>query len=803
MNATNSNHRGLVIAAAVATAVFLIDCNVEQNTAVSVLYIVAVWIAYATHRRNDVLIAAVVCSLLTPLGWYLSPGDGDWTEAIWNRILSLLAIWITAGLCSRALSLDAQRNTSNLLGEHLQQELKSEHSRFTEVQERCQLTIDAALDAVIMFNDRSQITEWNKQAEHTFGWTRQEALGQSLAELIIPERFRAEHLRRLQHFDQTGTATIKNQRVEMSGIRRNGEEFPIELSMIVLRCTDGNQYSAFIRDITDHKATLEELQKRDQQITTLLNSTAEGIYGIDLQGRCTFANTTCARLLGYETPEELFGANMHQLIHHTRTDGTPYPQSDCRIYKAFRNSESVHVDDEHFWRKDGSSFSVEYWSYPVHVEGTLGGSVVTFVDTSDRKRREHLQTKMYEELEDRVALHDQELVAMRDRLDLALEGANVGLWDWDAVTNEVYFSKTAKTQLGYDPEMPWTHFRDWEARLHPDDHDEALQCVKKYFAERGDVYQSTFRLRCENGTYRWILSQGHGEFDESGNPIRLIGVHIDIHEQIENEKILEWLNGELSRTVDALHSSNIDLQQFAYVASHDLQTPLRAIANFAQFLQDDYAGKFDATADDYLQRIVQGAHRMQQLIRDLLGYSRVESRAAPFQPTSLNDAFDDALEMLSSSIAETGARVTRDDLPTIQADKSQMAQLLTNLIGNAVKYHGDEPPEVHVWAESSDEFHTLFVQDNGIGISPQHHERVFEIFRRLHTQTAYPGTGIGLAVCRRIVNRHGGEISVKSQEAKGSTFVFTIPVNHSPIDQFDAESPDAISIGHDNAMGDT
>ncbi|EMI18412.1 PAS/PAC sensor signal transduction histidine kinase [Rhodopirellula maiorica SM1] len=798
----NPHHRGLVIAAAVATAIFLVDCNVERNITVSVLYIVAVWIVHATHRRSVVLVAAAVCSVLTPLGWYFSPGDAVWTDAIWNRVLSLLAIWITAALCSRALSLDAQRNASNVLGEHLQQELNSEHTRFTEIQERCQLTIDAALDAVIMINQHSQITEWNKQAECTFGWSREEAMGQSLAELIIPERFRDDHHRGLQRFHQTGIPKIMNQRLEMSAVRRNGEEFPIELSIIVLRCAEGYQYSAFVRDITEHKSTLEELRKRDQQITTLLNSTAEGIYGVDLEGRCTFANNTCARLLGYDTPEELFGANMHQLIHHSRIDGTPYPQSECRIYQAFRSSEGVHVDDEHFWRKDGTSFSVEYWSYPVHVEGALGGSVVTFVDTSDRKRREHLQTKKYEELEDRVALHDQELVAMRDRLELALEGANVGLWDWDAVTDEVYFSKTAKTQLGYDADMAWTHFRDWETRLHPDDYEQAMQCLKKYFQDRGDVYQSTFRLRCENGTYRWILSQGHGEFDESGKPLRLIGVHIDIHEQIENEKILEWLNGELSRTVDALHSSNIDLQQFAYVASHDLQTPLRAIANFAQFLQDDYAGKLDATADDYLQRIVQGAHRMQQLIRDLLGYSRVESRAAPFQPTSLNDAFEDALEMLSSSITETGARVTRDELPTIQADKSQMAQLLTNLIGNAVKYHGDKPPEVHVWAEIGDEFYTLFVQDNGIGISPKHHDRVFEIFRRLHTQTAYPGTGIGLAVCRRIVNRHGGDISVKSQEGKGSTFVFTIPVNNSEVEQFDADNPDAIGIVHDKALGD-
>ena len=802
MKPLNSDIRGLILAAVVATTVFLIDCNVTQDTAVSVLYVIAVGSTFLTHQRKHVLIAAVLCSLMTLLGWLVSPVDTLETNPNWNWLIALVGIWVTAGLCSRVLRLGAERTFSNLLGEHLQEELRSEQTRFSEIEERCRLTIDAALDAVIMIDEDSRITEWNKQAEHTFGWTREESLGQSLAELIIPERLRADHYRGLQRFNKTGKATVMNQRLELSALRRNGEEFPIELTIIVMRNSGKNHFSAFVRDITEHKATLEELRNRELQITSLLNSTAEGIYGIDLEGRCTFANTTCARLLGYETPEELFGVNMHELIHHTRVDGTPYKQEDCQIYCAFREGKGVHVDDEHFWRKDKTSFSVEYWSYPVHVEGTLGGSVVTFVDTSDRKRREKLQTKMYAELEDRVALHDQELVAMRDRLDLALEGANVGLWDWDAVTDEVYFSKTAKTQLGYDEDMPWTQFRDWEHRLHPDDHDQAMQTVKQYFAERGAVYQSTFRMRCANGEYRWVLSQGHGEFDKSGNPLRLIGVHIDIHEQIENEKILEWLNGELSRTVDALHSSNIDLQQFAYVASHDLQTPLRAIASFAQFLQDDYSGKFDATADDYLKRIVQGAHRMQQLIRDLLGYSRVESRAAPFQPTSLNEAFDDAVEMLSSSIAETEAHITRDDLPTIQADKSQIAQLLTNLIGNAVKYHGDNPPKVHVSSETSDELYTISVEDNGIGIDPQHHERVFEIFRRLHTQTAYPGTGIGLAVCRRIVNRHGGDISVKSNESSGCTFVFTIPVDNSQLETFDAESPDAISIGHDKAMGD-
>ncbi len=249
--------------------------------------------------------------------------------------------------------------------------------------------------------------------------------------------------------------------------------------------------------------------------------------------------------------------------------------------------------------------------------------------------------------------------------------------------------------------------------------------------------------------------------------------------QYANEK-LHRRNEELTEAKEALEQSNVELQHFAYVASHDLQTPLRGIAGFAQFLQKDYQGRFDERADDFLVRIVDGAKRMQTLINDLLDYSRVESRSRPFEPVDLNETFEDAVALLRSSIEDTHGEVTRGELPTVVGDRSQISQLLQNLIGNAIKYHGDKPPQVRVSAENKGGRWTIAVRDNGIGIAAKHRESIFEIFRRLHSADKYPGTGIGLAVCRRIVQRHGGNIWFESEPGQGSTFFFTIASRGAP-----------------------
>ncbi len=237
---------------------------------------------------------------------------------------------------------------------------------------------------------------------------------------------------------------------------------------------------------------------------------------------------------------------------------------------------------------------------------------------------------------------------------------------------------------------------------------------------------------------------------------------------------IEAAHGELSKVNGALKQSNEELQQFAYVASHDLKTPLRAISGFAQFLKDDFEGKLDETADEYIQRIVEGVNRMQQLINDLLEFSRIDSQGRPLKPIDLGEVLDDVHDLLRADIESSGAILTSDPLPRVMADRPQLTQLLQNLIGNAVKYHGERPPLVHVTADEQAGEWTISVRDNGIGIAPKHHERIFEIFKRLHTQKDYEGTGIGLAVCRRIVQRHNGRIWLESALGEGCTFCFTL-----------------------------
>jgi light-regulated signal transduction histidine kinase (bacteriophytochrome) len=248
----------------------------------------------------------------------------------------------------------------------------------------------------------------------------------------------------------------------------------------------------------------------------------------------------------------------------------------------------------------------------------------------------------------------------------------------------------------------------------------------------------------------------------------------------ELERRVQERTKQLGVANQVLERSNLDLQQFAYVASHDLQSPLRSISGFVQLLQMEYRGKLDEQAQDWIRRTVQSIRQMQTLIRDLLSYSRVDARSRPFTRIPFSDIVGDALTQLDSSIHDSAAQVTWDALPEVLGDRSQLVQLVQNLIGNGLTYRGSDPPRIHLSAKHSGEEWIFSVRDNGIGIPPQFHQQIFEIFKRLHDQKEYPGTGIGLAVCRRVVNRHGGRIWVESEFGHGSTFCFTIPEGTEP-----------------------
>ena len=232
----------------------------------------------------------------------------------------------------------------------------------------------------------------------------------------------------------------------------------------------------------------------------------------------------------------------------------------------------------------------------------------------------------------------------------------------------------------------------------------------------------------------------------------------------------------LARQAQELARSNVELEQFAYVASHDLQEPLRMVTSYLQLIKRRYQGHLDEDADEFIAFAVGGVERMQLLIADLLAYSRVTTHGRPFKFTDCTVTLNHALANLKVAIEESGTVVTHDQLPTVMADETQLTRLLQNLIGNGIKFHKKNArPEIHVSALRTDGGWTFSVHDNGIGIAPEYFERIFKIFQRLHTSQEYAGTGIGLAVCKKIVERHGGEIWVKSELGQGATFYFTIP----------------------------
>jgi len=248
-------------------------------------------------------------------------------------------------------------------------------------------------------------------------------------------------------------------------------------------------------------------------------------------------------------------------------------------------------------------------------------------------------------------------------------------------------------------------------------------------------------------------------------------------EQRVKERTFELVitNEQLHQKTEDLIRSNKELEQFAYVASHDLQEPLRMVTSYVQLLSQRYKDKLDQDANEFIDFAANGARHMYQLINDLLAYSRVGTHGNPFELVDCEEVFHKSVSNLKVAVEESGAEVTHDPLPKAMADFSQLEQLFQNLIGNGIKFHGEKPPRVHISARTNGDHWVFSVRDNGIGIAPEYKERIFVIFQRLHVKDKYPGTGIGLAICKKIVERHGGHIWVESEPEKGATFYFTLP----------------------------
>jgi PAS domain S-box-containing protein len=511
----------------------------------------------------------------------------------------------------------------------------------------------------------------------------------------------------------------------------------------------------FINQVLSENAINLEKQAAKAKLVDFLESTTDAFVALDSNWKYTYVNQKAGQMFNRH-PESLIGKHIWE----------EFPEGvGQKFYHAYHQA----INHQEFIKIEEYYPPWERW-YENRIYPSKEGLSIFFQDITPRKRAE-------------IALKAQE-----ERWQLAIAGSNDGIWDHDLQTNYHFLSPRCLEILGYEENEIKT-FDKWVILVHPEDKQKLQQAFAAHLNHQTSRYSCEYRMCCKDGSYKWLLSRGQALWDEQGVPIRAIGSLTDITERKLAQFALQQAKqdleikvrertAQLQQSLEELERSNKELENFAHIASHDLQEPLRAITAYTHLLKEEYSSNFDADAQEYMSYITDGAARMRQLIQDLLTYSRVNSRELTLTSVDCNLIISQVINNLKVSIAESNATITYDSLPTVNADRNQLLQLFQNLISNAIKFRGSEEPKIHICAfKSSQEIKNCWlfsVRDNGIGIKAQYLERIFEIFRRLHTYDELPGTGIGLAICKKIVEHHDGRIWAESEFGSGSTFYFTL-----------------------------
>ena len=548
---------------------------------------------------------------------------------------------------------------------------------------------------------------------------------------------------------------------EIKNRTKDGSTYWVDTTIVPTLSTEGKprQYVAIRADITERKQAEEAVLESLAATNAALKELADQKFALDqhaivaatdVQGTITYVNEKFCAISGY-SKDELIGQN-HRILnsgHHPK-------EFFQEMYHTIANGKVWHGEIQNR-AKDGSMYWVDTTIVPfAGAEGKPRQYMAIRADITERKRSE-----------------------VRARLAAVVESSDDAIVSKTLDGTITAWNAGAEKLFGYSPaEAMGKSMRI----LLPEERANEESDIMLHIA-RGESVEHFETVRVRKDGKRIDVSAVISPIKDSrGAIVGVSNIARDISKSKADEREIRKLNDELASRVaelaganQVLERSNIELKQFAYIASHDLQSPLRSISGFVQLLNMEYGSKLDELATDWIRRTVQAVEQMQTLVRDLLAYSSVDSRSRPFVQTSFVDVFNDVLALLESSIHDSTGQVTRGDLPTVMGDRSQLVQLMQNLIGNGLKYHGDKPPHVHVSAERNGNEWTLSVRDNGIGIDTKHYDRIFEIFKRLHDQKEYPGTGIGLAVCRRVVERHNGRIWLESEPGHGSVFHFTIP----------------------------
>ena len=641
-------------------------------------------------------------------------------------------------------------------------------SEAQEVTERLRAILDAAVDGIITIDEEGTIETVNAAAVRIFGYEPEETIGRNVR-MLMPEPYHSEHDGYLRRYLETGERRIIGIGREVEGLRKDGTKFPIELAVSEVFAGGRRIFTGIVRDITDRKRIEEELRASEERFSTAFRGSPDALLMTTTEGTILEVNDGFEKIFGYKRAEVtgLKTSDLNLYAHHDDRARA----LDLLAQQGFLSDYSVD-----FKTKDGRirHTSISSERLTIRDESCILAIIRDETDRRSAERALQQSERRYRAIFELSAVGQAELeLPSRRYLTVNRRFAEITGYSEEELLQMTVADVT-----------------------HPEDRAYDLERFKETLTGGNEEHMSEKRYLRKDGTVRWVDVRGRLMMDHEGNPASIVEIISDVTDRRvaeealrENERQLREMNEtleqrvaerteELLRTNQTLAQRNRELRDFANVASHDLREPLRKIQTFADLVESDYGKHLGEEGRMYLERMRTVASRMSQLLADLRSFSRTTSEADQFQDLDLNAVVDDVLSDLEIRIDESCAVIEVENLPAVRGVASQLRQLFQNLIENALKFQEDGAvPEVRIdSAPAADPgMVDVVVQDNGIGFDAAYEDRIFVPFQRLHGRTSFEGTGMGLAICRRIVEHHGGTISAHGKEGRGATFTVTLP----------------------------
>jgi PAS domain S-box-containing protein len=753
-----------------------------------------------TMLRQDILISAIVLFAVSSILFYLTDTRKREDFFFWLSVsLGLIAVglfsvalqplvggpisWIGriaqyAGACFALMAFIDVLKTASIRGISVEEMLAR---FFGEAEVSYRALIEASTSAIVVLDPADRIIVWNPAAERMFGFTRTEAIGSPFFLITADNEFMSS-IQAAASIPETGVATQSGvDHIETTARRKDGSVFPVDVSVFGHAVGLNRARTCIIRDITDRKKAEEALRRKQVEIQTLFDNSPAGLVLFDATPPYTVLTHNRYYQELFDEPfrsQGMIGLNVYQYAPAIEASGVV-----AVFDEVVRTRRPKSLLDFPYNSNPPRESWFNWYMSPIIIDDRVVALVSMSIDITDRHRAEEALKRKIEELNEL----NEELVSTQEELrqnynDLTtaehaeretsqylenlINYANAPIIVWDPHYRITRFNHAFEVLTGRPADAVIGQHVDI---LFPDQYREAaMDLVRRATSgERLDVVE--IPILQASGNIRTVLWNSATLFRPDGRTtLSTIAQGQDITERKKAEEALEEYAENLKR-------SNEDLERFAYVASHDLREPLRMVTSFSQLLEQNYKGRLDPDADEFIGYIVDGGRKMDALVNDLLEFSRITSRGKPFEPTDMNSVLSEVLKSLSVTIRENHATIETGMLPTVSVDRSQMALVFQNLIANAIKFREEQVPVVAIDAVREKNEWIFSVRDNGIGIDPEYHGKIFELFQRLHSRDEYPGTGIGLAICKRVVERHGGRIWVESEPGEGSTFFFTIP----------------------------